>query len=416
MSGGERPAGRPAAAAGTSAFGWGEIRTASLVWLVALAGDLAVVALWLPYASSSGNALSFVIVAPVMVVYASLGWLIVRHRPGHRVGWLLLATPVLMITFALGIGLGTRLADARGSDDPLAGALFTIAIATLVPLFVLGVAMLPILFPDGRLPGPRWRWPVGAVLLGTGLTSACFVLAPPTDPTALGNPFSPPGAPPALYDLAGVLGNVAALLASVLAVAAVVVRFRRGRGDERQQLKWMLAAVALAVGLNIPSFFGLSSDLLGVAGAIALLLVPVAVTMAILRYRLYDIDRLISRTISYALVTLVLVATFALGDLVLQTLLSTAVQGDTIAIAASTLLTFVLAQPVWRRIRTVVDRRFDRARVDAEGAVAAFVERQRDQVDLPSLIADVRSTADASLRPASIGIWLRRDPERPGSS
>jgi hypothetical protein len=416
MSGGEGPAGRPAAAAGILAFGRGEIRAASLVWLVALAGDLAVVALWLPYASSSGNALSFVIVAPVMVVYASLGWLIVRHRPGHRVGWLLLTTPVLMITFALGIGLGTRLADARGSDDPLAGALFTIAVAMLVPLFVLGVAMLPILFPDGRLPGPRWRWPVGAVLLGTGLTSACFVLAPPTDPTAPGNPFSPPGAPPALYDLAGVLGNVAALLASVLAVAAVVVRFRRGRGDERQQLKWMLAAVALAVGLNIPSFFGLSSDLLGVAGAIALLLVPVAVTMAILRYRLYDIDRLISRTISYALVTLVLVATFALGDLVLQTLLSTAVQGDTIAIAASTLLTFVLAQPAWRRIRTVVDRRFDRARVDSERAVAAFVERQRDQVDLPSLIADVRSTADASLRPASIGIWLRRDPGRPRSS
>ena len=387
------------------------MRAATIVWLASLVANVALVALWLPYAASGdGETLSIFLLPPVMVVYASLGWLILRHRPGHRVGWLLLASAPLGIVFAGGIGLGVPLADARGPDDFLAGALVTLAVASLVPLFVLVFAMLPILYPDGHLPGPRWRWPVGAVVAGTLGSTACFLLAPAVDPeAAANNPFAPPGSPAALADVAGVLGAATVVAVGVLAVASVIVRFRRGHGDERQQLKWMLAPVVLVVGLNVPTFLGVYLPaIMSVIQVVVMLLVPVAITMAILRYRLYDIDRLISRTIAYALVTAMLVAVFALGTLVLQAALEGITQGDTLAVAASTLLAFAAAQPLWRRVRRLVDRRFDRAHVDAVRAAAAFSDRQRDRVDLEAVIEDVRVTADATLRPASIGVWLRR--------
>jgi len=148
-----------------------------------------------------------------------------------------------------------------------------------------------------------------------------------------------------------------------------------------------------------------------------MLLIPLAITAAILRYRLYDIDRLISRTIAYALVSAILVAMFGLGNLVLQAVLANLTQADTLAVAASTLLAFAAAQPVWRRVRRVVDQRFDRARIDAAATAAAFSDRQRDRVDLQAVVDDVRTTANGSLRPTSIGIWLRpgrRNAREPG--
>jgi K+ transporter len=135
----------------------------------------------------------------------------------------------------------------------------------------------------------------------------------------------------------------------------------------------------------------------------------VAITTAILRYRLYDIDRLISRTIAYTIVLALLVAVFGLGTLVLQAALEGVTQGGTLAVAASTLLAFAAAQPLWRWIRRLVDQRFDRARIDAARTAAAFSDRQRDRVDLEAVIDDVRATANDSLRPASVGVWLRGD-------
>jgi predicted ABC-type exoprotein transport system permease subunit len=186
------------------------------------------------------------------------------------------------------------------------------------------------------------------------------------------------------------------------------VRFRRGHGDERQQLKWMLAPVILVVVLNVPTFLGVNAgDVLSVVQAVVMLLIPVAITAAILRYRLYDIDRLISRTIAYAVVLALLVTLFVLGNLALQGLLEGLTQGDTLAVAASTLVAFAAAQPLWRRVRHLVDQRFDRARIDAARTAEAFTNRQRDRVDLEAVVDDVRETANASLRPASIGVWLR---------
>ena len=144
--------------------------------------------------------------------------------------------------------------------------------------------------------------------------------------------------------------------------------------------------------------------------------VPIAIGIAVLRYKLYEIDRLVSRTIGWALVTGVLVAIFAVGVLALQALLAGFTQGQTLAVAASTLTAFALFQPVRRRVQTAVDRRFDRARYDGERTAAAFADRLREQVDLVSLSGDITGTVDTALRPTSIGVWLRaprRDVSRP---
>ncbi len=387
----------------------GDMRAPTLLWLLALVGVVGVVLLWLPYASFGGAELSLVLLPPVLLVYGSLGWLILRHRPGHLVGWLMMLGVPFGILFAGGIGLAGPLAEANGPNDVLAGALLTLGIAALVPMFVIVIGMIPVLYPDGHLPGRRWRWPVGAILLATAATTVCFLLAPHADQAAVAkNPFSPPGTPDSMSDVAGVLGVLSVLMVSVLAIASVVVRFRRGRDDERQQLKWMLAPVALVVGLNVPTFVGVSIDgPLSVIQVAVMLLIPAAITSAILRYRLYDIDRLISRTIAYAVVLVLLGTLFVLGNLVLQGLLEGITQGDTLAVAASTLVAFAAAQPLWRRVRFLVDQRFDRARIDAARTAEAFSNRQRDRVDLEAVVADVRWTANESLRPTSIGVWLR---------
>ncbi len=375
------------------------------MWLVSLLGNIGLLVLWLPYAlAGDEGALSIALLSPVMVVYASLGWLILRHRPGHPVGWILLGATTLVIVFAGGIGLGAPLAESRGPDDFLAGALVTVAVAMLVPMFVMTFGMLPILYPDGRLPGPRWRGPVRAVVAGTVLSAAGFLLAPTADPqSAVNNPFAPPGTPAALSDITGVVGTVTAIAAGVLAMASVIVRFRRGHGDERQQLKWMLAPVVVVVAANLPTFLGADvGDLLSVVQVGAMLLVPIAITAAILRYRLYDIDRLISRTIAYAVVTAILVAIFTLGTLVLQTTLEGITQGDTIAVAGSTLIAFAAAQPLWRRVRRLVDRRFDRARIRRQ-AHRGGVRRPAAQSGRPAGDGRRRAGDDGRLPATRVG-------------
>jgi hypothetical protein len=411
MTTGEQPVQRPSRAASRSLPPRSSWRVATIVWLMAVVANIGLAVLWLPYAGNGGTELSLLLVAPLMIIYASLGWLILRHRPGHRIGWLLLGAALLAIVFAGGIGLGGTRAETYGPDDFLAGALVTMAVSMLVPLSVILFGMVPILYPDGRLPGPRWRWPVRAVVAGTLGSTVCFLLAPTVDQqAAANNPFAPPGSPPVLTDIAGTLGTAAIVTAGVLAIASVVVRFRRSHGDERQQLKWMLAPVFLVVVLNVPTFLGIDpGSIISVVQAVALLFIPVAITTAILRYRLYDIDRLISRTIAYTIVLALLVAVFGLGTLVLQAALEGVTQGGTLAVAASTLLAFAAAQPLWRRVRHAVDQRFDRARIDAARTAAAFSDRQRDRVDLEAVVDDVRTTADATLRPASIGVWLRGD-------
>jgi hypothetical protein len=275
------------------------------------------------------------------------------------------------------------------------------------------VGIIPLLFPTGTLPGPRWRIPVGVVvaLLAAGLVATATRPGSVANLTTT-NPFGVPGWPAQLQVLIDLIWfDLLALF--VLAVAALVVRYRRGDGIERLQVRWLAAAVTLClvgfaavmVELRVRTEAGpLASTLIAYAGIVAM---PIAIGIAITRYRLYEIDRIISRTIGYALVTGVLVLVFIGGVLGLQTILEPLTGGNTVAVAASTLIAAALFQPLRRRIQGAVDRRFDRARYDGQKVVDAFGRQLRDEVDLDRLRTSLLATADDVVRPASASIWLR---------
>ena len=205
------------------------------------------------------------------------------------------------------------------------------------------------------------------------------------------------------------LGAIALMASLVLALVAVAIRYRRSGVAGREQMKWFVAANVLfavllflgfADGATEPTAF----DVLGVA---SLSLPPIAVGIAILRYRLYEIDRLISRTLSYAAVTITLALVFIGGVLGLQAVLDPLTGGNTVAVAASTLIVAALFQPLRRRIQRIIDRRFNRARFDAQVTVDAFAVQLRDEVDLDRLRMALVATADDAVRPLHASLWLR---------
>jgi hypothetical protein len=207
--------------------------------------------------------------------------------------------------------------------------------------------------------------------------------------------------------------NIYLPLALILGIVAAVLRYRRGTDLERRQLKWFGAVVALSLSAFLVAT--LMPDPLGqwawIVASLSLGLVPIAIGVAVLRYRLYEIDRLISRTIGWALVTVVLVGAFVLLVLGSSAVLEPLTGGNTLAVAGSTLVVAALFTPLRARVQRAVDRRFDRARYDGERLIGAFGERLRDEVDLEVIRADVLGTVDAAVRPASVGLWLRERPE-----
>jgi hypothetical protein len=193
------------------------------------------------------------------------------------------------------------------------------------------------------------------------------------------------------------------------AALSIVIRYRRGDEVERHQLKWLIAVVTVAAVAFPVAFIAPASPVTDVAfvlGLFALLALPVAIGIAILRYRLYEIDKLISRTIGWTVVSGLLVATFALLVIGLQAVLQGMTQGDTLAVAASTLVAFALFQPVRRTVQRAVDRRFDRARYDAQQTADRFAERLRHEVDLDTLAIELEGTVRGVIRPTAASLWL----------
>jgi len=207
------------------------------------------------------------------------------------------------------------------------------------------------------------------------------------------------------------VGYVVMLTLLVAAAAALAVRWRRGDPVERAQIKWVVAAALLMLLteiVNVATFEASDPNaLMTVIASVAIALVPIAMGVAILRYRLYEIDRVISRTIAYALVTGILASVFAAAILLLQGVLATFTQGQTVAVAASTLAVLALFQPVRRWVQRIVDRRFDRARYDAEQTATAFSDRLRHEVDMETVTRDLRSTVRGALAPTELHVWVR---------
>jgi hypothetical protein len=388
-----------------------QLRSETARWLagcaaagsVALIGAglvLAYVDRQLVHAGLSNWTVSGVSMQVVNVAVPVAGFVIASRRPENRIGWLFLVAGL-----ALGLsGFSTQYAVhaliVHHGSLP-AGRLFgwlsnwtwVIAVAMLAFLFLL--------FPTGRLRSRRWRpaaWFVGGVFaLATGgmLIAATRIWA---HPFAYFGPASPGGLIGLLYRMTGFLIS-AALLVSVV---ALVVRFARSAGEERLQLKWC-AAAALVLAVVFVATIWLNSAIVNVLESLAFVCLWTAIAVAVLKYRLYDIDRIISRSLAYVIVTGLLVGLYAGLVLLATRVLSF---HTPVAVATSTLAAAALFSPLRRRVQQVVDRRFNRARYDADQAVAAFAARLKDAVDLDSVRDDLVAVAGQALQPAHLSVWI----------
>jgi hypothetical protein len=351
--------------------------------------------------------------------FTAVGAFLAVRVPQNAIGTLLMAAGVLLSIGVFSGAYALASVDRAGASWPLTALAGWLTNLLFIPPVVIVAAAVPSIFPDGRLPSPRWRWLPIAMVMGVMLSSAkpAFMVGPigelPVD-----NPFGIPALEPLLSitDLVATLTAAPVLLG---AVAAVAVRYRRGTTVERQQIKWLLAvasvaAVSFSIAFTATIVAPLTrlADVGWVIGFAALAALPLAIAAAILRYRLYEIDRLVSRTVGWTAVTGILVAVFACAVVALQGLLSGFTQGQTLAVAASTLLAFALFQPLRGRVQRAVDRRFDRARYDGERVSTAFAERLRDQVDLAGIERDLAITVGIAMSPESSAVWLR---ERAGA-
>src|SRR5512133_119783 len=273
------------------------------------------------------------------------------------------------------------------------------------------IGFVALLTPTGALPSPRWRWWARVVATATAVLLVSQALDPhplvPEDPT-FENPLA---APPALVGPLTVAAAASAailLVGLVVAAGSLVVRYRRAKGMERQQLRWLavaaaVAAVALVVAVAAAAMGG-SLNVVLVAASASVVVLPLATGAAILRYRLYDLDRIVSRTLAWGLLTLLLGLGYAAVVLGLGRLLP---QDSSLVVAAATLTVAALFQPARRRIQQAVDRRFNRRRHDAGRIIEAFGARLRDQVDLDTLTAEVLAVVDQTMAPTRTSLWLR---------
>lgn len=360
--------------------------------------------------------LAFLIALPVMnlgsVLLAVVGGIIEWRRPGHRIGRLLLLGGPLYA--ALAAGWTTAELVEPYVDRELYLTLNWAGLLLSYPGMALIVGWLPLLFPSGTLPGPRWRLPAAALVVLPSIGTLAWAVRP--GPLVEGvdsdNPFGVAGWPTWLQPFIDLI-PLALLALLLLAAAGLVVRYRRGRSVERLQIRWFLASTSLAligfaavaVEQEIRTDDGILVSV--VAAYAGILAMPVAIGVAVLRYRLFEIDRIISRTIGWAVLSTLLVGVLATTIVGLQALLSPFTNSDTLAVAASTLLAAALFQPLRRRVQDAVDRRFNRARVDAQRAIDGFTARLRDDPDLGSVKRRLLVAASGAVQPNGAALWIR---------
>jgi len=339
---------------------------------------------------------------PAILAFAACGSLLALRRPSNPVGWLLLLTGVSIG----GVFSANVYANwALRNNAPLADFAAWVANWAFVPLVTCLILLLPLFFPDGRLPSRRWRWVMCVDLLYLlPLLPGTFAAHQPVSITGFGNVPNPYGLLPAAVATVGQsIAGIALIVGLIGSVASVIVRFRRAGGEERQQLKWCVLALVI---IPIPFVaYNFDQNLGAPFFALFLPLVPVAITVSVLRFRLYEIDRIVSRTVSYAILTGFVVGVYA-GIVTLVT----RVLGfsSPVAVATSTLVAVALFNPLRVRIQRIVDRRFNRARYDAEATIAGFRARLRDAVDLETVRNDLLEVVNQAVEPTHASVWIRR--------
>ncbi len=396
-------------------------RTASLLaWSVwALCLILAALALLFQYMSNPSRLPEGLSYTAPFLAFATVGVLVVSRRPENRIGWIFCVVGLSNLAYALALKYTVYALVMRPGSLPggeVAAWLATGWIATLG--WGLMAAFVPLLFPTGRLPSSRWRpvaWLAAVVL---GLEVAVLALMPGPVAPAIANPLGIEGAAGVL----GLLEGVAMPLLIALMVASVtslVLRFRRSEGEERQQIKWFaysVALLAISVILGVVPGFVPIPELGSYANPLQLLgvtSIPLATGIAVLRYRLYDIDLVINRTLVYGTLTASLVLVY-LGSVVGSQYLLRALTGQEsqLAVVASTLVIAALFNPLRRRIQELVDRRFYRRKYDAAKTLESFSGRLRDAADPGRLEADLLSVVRETVQPEHLSLWMRPAGER----
>jgi MFS family permease len=356
-----------------------------------------------------GPVVDLLFTAAVMVPAAGVGTLLAARRPANPLGWILLVIFIVAVApFNQYAALDYRM---HHGTLPLGG--LAVALGQVWPLFLFLIAVLLWLFPDGRLPSGRWRRTAVLVLLAGALlalaASGSGVAA------AAGHDIRVNATGSLLTEQGGIWNILHTVL--VLSVAASwlvwlamqVPRYRRATGERRQQLKWLYSGAVVFV---VSVFAGAlaSGSTSGPANVVTNLITPlgfaafaVCFAVAVLRYRLYEIDRIISRVISYAVITVVLAGVFA-GLVLLATAVLPA--KTPVAVAAATLAAAALFNPLRKRVQHAVDRRFNRARYNAEAIVATFTARMRQTVDLDTVRGDLVGVVDEAFQPAHVSVWL----------
>jgi len=367
--------------------------------------------------------LSVASTGPAIVVelsYAAVGLVVARRQPRNAVGWIMLCFAVLLAASSAAGGYAALVYHYGHGTLP-----FGPAAVLLDPLWAPAIVLAPLailLFPDGALPSPRWRWVLRAYLAAGAcwpvsiytVTIAALTDGHPLQVTAGGDLAivdQPSGSAAWLTPAQEVI--LPTLIAFWLVfVGRQAVSFRRSSDERRQQLKWLMSGAGVCLlGAAVVVLGGSLDDsssaiaVAGVAiGSVVTIAFPLSIGVGILKYRLYDVDRIISRTLAYAIITGLLIGVYAgLVLLVTGVLAFTA----PVAVAVATLTAAALFSPLRRRVQQVVDRRFNRARYDADQAIAAFAARLKDAVDLGAVQSDLLGAVQRALEPAHASVWIR---------
>jgi hypothetical protein len=380
-----------------------------------------------PSSWSTSLTVSGMLVFVPVLAFPIVGALIASRRPRNPIGWICLADGLLWMLLDLFDHYSVYGLVKPGSVP------FPVAVAGLsqwlwVPTVGLLAIYLVLLFPNGRLPSRRWRplaWLSGAVILLASVSSG-LTPGPLPDLGGVRNPFGLEDAP-WVTDAASI--TLALLLLCILASAvSLVLRYRRSRGEERQQIKWIafaasfvgimfvsLMVLSLIAAYFAPESWGPGTEPFWVEFLFYVMLlsfggVPIAVGFAVLRYRLYDIDLIINRALVYAPLTAMLLAAYVGGVVLLQGVLRALTgQESTLAIVASTLVIAAMFTPLRRRVQSFVDRRFYRRKYDAAKTLAAFNARLREETELETLSGDVVGVVREAMQPEHVSLWLRPD-------
>jgi hypothetical protein len=368
----------------------------------------------LALATGTGGELRDLFIWAIALVFSAVGALIASRHPGNAIGWLFLGAGVAAGVAAVASSYADYWVEARDGPVLLGKTAALYGDLSWIPWILVPSTFLLLLFPDGRLLSRRWR-PVAwcaAAAIGGGFVAGALHAGPMEDRPQLTNPY---GVESPLIDALQGLSFFLLFIGIVGSVASLILRFRRARGEQRQQIKWLAFAGAVA-GTCVIVFTALydivGEDVANAAIMLGVLSIPLAAGMAILRYRLYDIDVVINRTLVYGALTATLAAAY-LGCVLLLQLLLNGITGDSgLAVAGSTLAVAALFRPARARIQGAVDRRFYRRKYDAAQTLERFGAQLRDEVDLGALRAELRSVVADTMQPAHVSVWLR--PPRAG--